>query len=78
MKKAGCAVCHTVEKKFVCPSYKDVARKRKGEPGAVALLEKEIREGSKDIYGEIPMPPNPRETISDADVHAMVEWLLTK
>ena len=78
MKKAGCAACHTVDKKLVGPSYKDVALKRKASPDAAALLEKKVREGSKGEYGAIPMPPNPTSKISDADLHELVQWLLTK
>ena len=78
LKSGGCATCHSVDKKVLGPAYKDVAQKRKGESDAVAALEKAIRNGSKDAYGKIPMPPNPKEIISDTDLHALVEWVLTK
>jgi cytochrome c len=78
MKKSGCATCHQVDKKLVGPAYKDVAAKRKADAGAAAALEKTVRAGSKDAYGPIPMPPNPVAKISDADLHALVEWILTK
>lgn len=78
MKKSGCAMCHTPDKKLVGPAYKDVASKRKGEGDAVAKLEKTVRAGSTGAYGSIPMPPNPPEKISDAELHSLVEWILTK
>jgi cytochrome c len=78
MKRAACSACHTVDKKLVGPAYKDVAAKRKAEAGAQAALEKTVREGSKGVYGPIPMPPNPVAKISDAEVHDLVAWLLTK
>jgi cytochrome c len=78
MKKGGCSACHTVDKKGVGPAYKDVAAKRKGESGAAAALEKAVRGGSKGTYGAIPMPPNPESKISDAEIHDLVEWVLTK
>ena len=78
LKKAACAACHTIDKKGVGPAYKDVAAKRKGESDAVATLEKAVRGGSKGTYGTIPMPPNPMAKISDADLHELVEWILTK
>jgi cytochrome c len=78
LKKSGCSVCHSVERKIVGPAYKDVALKRKGEKDAVATLEKTVRAGGKGAYGPIPMPPNPKEKIGDADLHELVEWLLTK
>ena len=78
LKKSGCVACHNVDKKIVGPAYKDVAQKRKGAKDAVATLEKAIRSGSNGAYGQIPMPPNPKEKISDADLHELVEWVLTK
>lgn len=78
MKKGGCAVCHSVDKKGVGPAFKDVAAKHKGEGDAVAKLEKAVRSGSKGTYGSMPMPPNPAAKISDADLHEMVEWVLSK
>lgn len=78
MQKSGCVACHNVDKKIVGPSYKEVAAKRKGEKDAAAMLEKTVRAGSKGTYGAIPMPPNPASKIGDADLHAMVEWILTK
>ena len=78
MKKSGCATCHFVDKKLIGPMYKDVALKRKADAGAAALLQKAVREGSKGVYGPIPMPPNPPDKISDADVKDIVEWILTK
>lgn len=78
MKKAGCSACHTVDKKLVGPSYKDVAAKRKAAPDAGALLEKKVRDGGKGEYGPIPMPPTPAAKISDAELKDLVQWVLTK
>jgi|SRR6516164_1981025 cytochrome c len=78
MKKAGCNACHTIDKKLVGPTYHDVAQKRKGTPDAAAMLEKKVREGGKGEYGQIPMPPNPVSKISDADLHELIVWVLTK
>lgn len=78
MNKSGCSACHSVDKKGVGPSYQEVAKKRKGEKGAVAMLEKKVRGGGAGAYGSIPMPPNPKERISDKDLHEMVEWVLRR
>lgn len=78
MNKAGCSACHSVDKKGVGPAYKDVAKKRKGEKDAVAVLEKRIRSGGAGVYGPIPMPPNPKERIGDKDLHEMIEWVLRR
>ena len=78
MKKTGCISCHAVDKKLVGPAYKDIALKRKAEPGAVAMLEKNVRAGSKGVYGPIPMAAIPPAKISDAELHDLSEWILTK
>ena len=78
MTKAGCAACHSVDKTGVGPAYTDVAKKRKGDKDVAAMLAKKIREGGEGAYGKMPMPPNPASTISDDELKAMVEWVLTK
>ena len=78
MNKGGCAACHNVDKKLVGPSFKEVAKKHKGQKDAVAVLTKKVRAGGAGVYGQIPMPPNPSDKISDADLKSMVEWVLSK
>ncbi|MBI4291208.1 MAG: c-type cytochrome [Betaproteobacteria bacterium] len=78
MTKAGCAACHHVDKKLVGPAYKEVAKKHKGKKDAAAVLAKKIRDGGAGAYGQIPMPPNPPARLSDTDLKAMVEWVLSK
>jgi cytochrome c len=77
MKKAGCEACHAVDKKGVGPSYKDVAKKEKAVPNAAAVMFDKVRKGGAGKYGQIPMPPNPPEKISDADLKALIGWILT-
>jgi cytochrome c len=78
MAKAGCSACHAVDKKLVGPSFQDIAKKYKGDPKAVATLAEKVRKGGAGNWGQIPMPPNPPEKISDADLKSLVEWILTK
>lgn len=78
MKKSGCASCHSIDKKGMGPAFKVVAEKRKGEKDAAAALEKTIRSGGKGAYGSMPMPATPAAKISDADLHELVGWILTK
>lgn len=75
LSKAGCMACHTKDKKLVGPAFKDVAAKYKGQDATAALVQK-VRAGGKGVYGPIPMPPNPPEKISDADLKGGVEWIL--
>jgi cytochrome c len=78
LNKGGCAACHSVDKKLVGPSYKEVAKKHKGQKNAAAVVAKKVREGGAGAYGQIPMPPNPKDKINDADLKALVDWVLSK
>jgi cytochrome c len=74
--KGGCALCHAVDKKGIGPSYKDIAAKRKAEPDAAKLLTSRVRAGSKGEWGKVPMMAVPPARISDADLSAVVAWIL--
>jgi len=78
--KAGCLACHTVDKKLVGPSYKDIAAKYKGQADAPAKLADKVRKGGVGVWGPppIPMPPNSVEKISDADLNTVVQWILAR
>jgi cytochrome c len=75
MKKDGCAACHAVDKKVIGPSYQDVAAKYKGDKDAAAKLAKKVKEGGSGVWGPVPMPPN--VATPDADIKALVDWILT-
>ena len=75
-KKHNCLACHAVDKKLVGPSYKDVAAKYAKDPGAQAKLAEKVKKGSQGVWGQIPMPPN--ATVPDADVQALVKWILSQ
>ena len=77
MKKAGCLACHADDKKIVGPAYKDVAAKYKGKPDAVAQLMEKVRKGGSGVWGPVPMSPNPPSKISDADLKAAIEYILS-
>ena len=78
MNKAACAACHSVDKKGVGPSYTEVAKKRKGQKDAAAVLAEKVRKGGTGVYGQIPMTANPPNMISDKDLHELIEWILKK
>ena len=73
--KSGCLACHAVDKKIVGPAYKDVAAKYKGDKDAEAKLSEKVKKGGVGVWGQIPMPPNAQ--VSDADIHALVKWILS-
>ena len=70
----GCLACHQVDKKVLGPSFKDVATKYRADKGAEASLVKKVKDGSKGAWGEMQMPPNAH--VKDADIAAMVKWIL--
>jgi len=78
MKKAGCNACHTIDKKGVGPAYKEVAAKNKGKADAAQSMFDKVRKGGAGVYGQVPMPPNAPDKISDGDLKALVAWILTK
>ena len=73
-KKHACLSCHAVDKKVIGPSYKDVAAKYKGQADAVAKLSDKVKKGGSGVWGPVPMPPN--AAVPDADIKALVEWVL--
>ena len=72
-KKHNCLACHTVDKKLVGPSYKEIAKKYKGQNVAAKLQEK-VKKGGQGAWGPVPMPPNP--AVPDADLKTLVDWIL--
>ena len=70
--KSGCMACHAVDKKLVGPAYQEVAKKYKAADEAM-LIDK-VKKGGKGVWGQIPMPPNPK--VSDADLKTLVTWIL--
>jgi cytochrome c len=73
--KNGCLACHAVDKKVVGPSYKEVAAKYRNDKGAEAKLVDKVKKGGMGVWGQVPMPPNAQ--VSDADVKALVKWILS-
>lgn len=74
-RKYNCLACHSVDKKVVGPAYKDVAKKYAGQKDAEAKLVQKVEKGGSGVWGSIPMPPN--STVPDADVKALVKWVLS-
>ncbi len=75
-KKHACLACHATDKKLVGPSYKEVAAKYAKDPGAQAKLADKVKKGGQGVWGQVPMPPN--AGVPDADVKALVKWILSQ
>jgi cytochrome c len=74
-KASGCLACHTVDKKLVGPSYREIANRYRQDKGAAASLAQKVKTGGKGVWGDIPMPPNGH--VKDADIQNIVQWILT-
>ena len=72
----NCMACHSVDKKLIGPSYKDVASKYAGDPDAAGKLAKKIREGGVGTWGQIPMPANPQ--VSADEGAKLAAWILSQ
>ena len=74
-KKHNCFACHTVDKKVVGPAYQEVAAKYRGDKNAPEKLFEKVKKGGAGVWGPVPMPPNAQ--VPDADIKALVHWILS-
>ena len=75
-KKYMCTTCHVVKgAKTIGPSYADVAKKYAGQKDAEAKLADKVKKGGQGVWGQVPMPPN--ASVPDADLKALVKWVLS-
>jgi cytochrome c len=72
-QKNNCLACHQVDKRFIGPSFQEVAAKYKSDAGAEVRLTQKVRSGGAGVWGAIPMPPN---VVSDEELRALVKWIL--
>lgn len=72
----ACMACHSVDKKVVGPSYKEIAAKYRTDKNAEATLIKKVRGGGVGVWGQVPMPPN--TTVSDKEAQILVKWILSQ
>jgi len=66
-KSAGCLNCHAVDAKKVGPSFKDIAKKYKGQADAEDKLVAALKSGKG----------HPAVKASDADIKGAVSWVLS-
>jgi cytochrome c len=74
--QSGCAVCHAPDKKLIGPSWKEIAARYKGDAGTPALLAERVRKGSTGVWGKVPMAPVDSKALGDADLKALISWVL--
>lgn len=75
-KQAGCVACHAVDKPMVGPSWQAIAARYRKQADAPAQLADKVRKGSANVWGKLPMAPTGPDKIGDADLKALVSWVL--
>ncbi|MDR0588742.1 MAG: c-type cytochrome [Burkholderiales bacterium] len=72
--KYRCNACHKVDAKAIGPSFQDIAKKYAGNATAGAKIGESIKNGSKGVWGSMPMMPN--KNINDQDMKTIVDYVL--
>jgi cytochrome c len=75
VKNSDCRTCHTVDVKAFGPSFKQIAERYRGKPGAVDTLAKHIIRGSSGLWGnDNNMPAHP--SMSENDAKLITQYIL--
>lgn len=74
--KGGCTSCHAVDQRKMGPPFREVAKKYQGDAQAFTQLREKVRHGGRGVWGRAPMPPYGPDRVSDADLDAVLRWLL--
>ena len=70
-----CTSCHSVDKKLVGPTFKEIAVKYAADKSAADKLAVKIQKGGSGVWGAVPMPANPQ--VSEADAKKLAAWVLS-
>jgi cytochrome c len=73
--KSDCKSCHLIDQRSAGPAYKDVAKKYKGQTGAIDQLAAKIIKGGSGVWGTTEMAAHPQVSVEDAK--QMVEYILS-
>ena len=71
----NCMSCHTVERKLVGPSYKEVATKYAAQKDAADKIAVKIMKGGSGVYGAVAMPANTQ--VNEAEALKLANWILS-
>ncbi len=71
----ACMSCHQVAKKVVGPAFQDVAKKYKGDSKAEDHIKGVIKNGSKGVWGAVPMAKQPQ--VSDDEAATLAKWIMS-
>ncbi|HEY4665483.1 MAG TPA: c-type cytochrome [Comamonas sp.] len=74
MDSSDCMRCHGIDRKFVGPSFLQVADRYRDTTDAQAYVARKIREGSVGEWGNTIMPRHPQ--ITQEQAVAIADWIL--
>ncbi|VVE12734.1 Cytochrome c-551 [Pandoraea eparura] len=73
-RQRNCMTCHAVDRTLLAPSYRDIAKRYAGQPGAADNLARTIADGSRGKWGSIPMPASPQ--LAPGEAGRLARWIL--
>jgi len=74
-QRSVCMACHQVDAKRVGPSFRDIASRYAANDKAAEYLSRSIREGSRGLWGAIPMPA--QRHVDPATALLLGEWIMS-
>jgi cytochrome c len=72
----ACSGCHTLDKRVVGPSFREIAQRYASDASAAARLVAKVRSGGQGAWGQVPMPP--AAGVADAELSKLIEWVLAQ
>lgn len=78
LEQARCGMCHQIDTAMLGPSYQAIAERYRGQEDAVDEVFIRMREGSQGVWGQAPMLPVAETVLSDDDLKAVVDWILSR
>jgi cytochrome c len=78
VRKSKCLTCHSVDKKKVGPSYKEVAAKYKGKPDAEKKLYTHLTTHPKVMVDGKEEAHESLKTTDDSEIKNVIAWILSR
>ena len=75
-KANKCFECHSLDKRIIGPTIREIATKYQGQAGAESRLAEKVRKGSVGVWGTTPMQAYP--DMPQKDIDAVVQWMLDR
>jgi cytochrome c551/c552 len=75
VQASDCLRCHGMDRRYVGPSFRQIADRYREQPDAANYLARKIREGSVGVWGRTVMPRHPQ--VNEAQTSDMARWLLS-